>query len=370
MYKSLRVALPYKRGFMKQIRDLKLDLVHSHTPFSMGYLAERVAAAEGIPHVHTYHTLYPEYVKHYFPGPKNIVSGLTKKFTAGFCNRAHQVLAPSEGVKQTLLSYGITHSVRVLSTGIDRTVFETRDQDMSVRTRYGIPKDAPLLVTVARMGYEKSIDFLLRSFKQVLNRRPDAYYLVVGDGPAKATLESQAHELGIADRVIFTGFIHDRAEVAKAYANANVFVFASKTETQCLTLLEAAAVGLPLVSRYDTPLETALSAGENGFFEEDEAKFAEKVCQILADPELARRLSQGSNRVAMRQSAQERTRELLAIYDQAIQAVAAARAPKPVVVPAPLTSAMTNPALRPARGSLGLALSRGVKALAQQASLW
>jgi 1,2-diacylglycerol 3-alpha-glucosyltransferase len=325
MYKSIRVALPFKRGVMKKIRSLKLDIVHSHTPFSMGYLADKVARDQGIPHVHTYHTLYPEYARHYFPGPKNLVAAAAAKVTAGFCNRTHHVIAPSKGVKEKLVSYGIREPIRVLSTGIERTVFETKDPERSVRKQYGIPLDAPLLVTVARMGYEKSIDFLLRSFKEVLARNPDAYYLVVGDGPAKASLEAQARELGIDHRTIFTGFIHERDAVARAYACADVFVFASKTETQCLTLLEAAAVGMPLVSRYDKPLETALSADENGFFEENEAAFADKVTMILKDRALAARMSAASRRVASKQSAEQRAAELLNLYERVIITMKAQR---------------------------------------------
>lgn len=318
MYKSIRVALPYRRGIMKRIRELKLDVVHSHTPFSMGYLAEKVARAEGIPHIHTYHTLYPEYVRHYFPGPKAVAQFAAKKVTARFCNQTTQVLAPSSGVKEKLVSYGIKNPIRVLSTGIDRTIFEARDPEQAVRKRYGIPSSAPLLVTVARMGYEKSIDFLLRSFHETLKIRPDAYFLIVGDGPAKPDLEKQARALGMQDRVIFTGFVHDRSEIARSYASSDIFVFASKTETQCLTLLEAAAVGLPLVSRYDKPLETALFAGENGFFEENESAFAEKVCLLLKDRELAKRMSQASKRISGKQSAAERASELITVYDRAI----------------------------------------------------
>ena len=206
----------------------------------------------------------------------------------------------------------------MLSTGIDRAVFETRDPESSVRKKYGIPLHAPLLVTVARMGYEKSIDFLLDSFVEVLKESPGAFYLIVGDGPARADLEAQARKLGVADRVIFTGFIHEREEIAKAYACSDVFVFASKTETQRLTLLEAAAVGLPLVSRYDKPLETALSADENGFFEDDKVAFAGKVCWLLKNRELAKRMSAASRKVASRQSAAERARELMTVYERAI----------------------------------------------------
>lgn len=318
-YKSLRVAIPFNMSVQRQVGRLKLDIVHSHTPFSMGLFASYVAWSEKIPHIHTYHTLYPEYVKFYWPGFKKWNQRAAEKLSAVFCNKATEVIAPSDGIRKKLKRYGITVPITTLSTGVERRFFEIKDPSNIIRKRYRIPAEAPLVITVARLGREKSVDYLLKSFKQILRYNPEAYYLIVGDGPARNELEVLARELGVKQRVIFTGFMPSRDDVVRAYATADVFLFASKTDTQCLTLLEAAATGLPLVARYDAPLETALHHEENGYFiRESSNKFAWKAHKLLGDRRLARRFGTASVKVARSQSAEQRAIDLERIYEQAI----------------------------------------------------
>lgn len=327
-YKSIRVAIPFNWSIQRQIPKLKLDVVHSHTPFSMGLFASAVARQQKLPHVHTYHTLYPEYAKFYFPGFKKWNAKAAEKLSAVFCNATTEVIAPSSGIKENLLTYGIEKPVTVLPTGIDRLFFERPKTKTDIRKKYGIPKDTPLLITVARLGKEKSIDFLLKEFKQLLKLRPDVRYMIVGDGPARLELETLARELGVIERVIFTGLIRDRTDVVAAYRTADVFIFASKTDTQCLTLLEAAATGLPLVARYDKPLETALTHERNGYFvrEDIPEKFAWKVHRLLEDKPLASMMGTESVVIARGQSAESRAKELIQLYERAVKTNAKDRA--------------------------------------------
>ncbi len=328
-YKSIRVAIPFNWPVQRQIPKLKLDVVHSHTPFSMGLFASAVARQYKLPHVHTYHTLYPEYVKFYFPGFKKWNEKAAEKFSALFCNQVTEVVAPSDGIRRKLRQYGVTTPITTLPTGVRSEFFGARDTDHATRRRYGIPERAPLLITVSRLGQEKSIDYLLRSFRLLLEHQPDAWYLIVGDGPARHGLETLAHELGIAHRVIFSGLVKKPAEVTAAYAAADLFVFASKTDTQCLTLLEAAATGLPLVARFDTPLKTALHDKRNGLFVRgDEARFAVATARLLANRSEYRRFGQASVSVARSQSAALRADELVTLYKRATKLEAAKLAGK------------------------------------------
>lgn len=319
LYKSIRVAIPFNVPVARKIPKLKLDVVHSHTPFSMGLFAQWVARQQDIPHIHTYHTLYPEYAKFYFPGFKKWNEKGAERLSAVFCNATTEVIAPSDGIKRKLKSYGITKPITTIPTGIDQDFFVTSGSRTAARKRYRIPTGAPVLITVARLGREKSIDYLLRSFQRLLKQHPDARYLIVGDGPARLELETLARELGVADHVIFTGLIRKRTEVIQAYQAADLFAFASKTDTQCLTLLEAAATGLPLIARYDKPLETALHDTRNGYFVRGgEATFAKAAGRVIANPKLARRLGETSVKLAHSQSAEKRTDELLGVYERAI----------------------------------------------------
>lgn len=326
LYKSVRVATPFSVPVARALPKLKLDLVHSHTPFSLGLFASWVARTYDIPHVHTYHTLYPEYAKFYFPGFKKWNQKGAEKLSAIFCNATTEIISPSDGIKRKLKSYGITTPITTVPTGIDAEFFEPAD-GAAFRRKYRIPATAPLLITVARLGREKSVDYLLRSFRELLRKRPDAYYVIVGDGPARLELETAARELGVIERVIFTGFVGGRRDVIAAYQAADVFVFASKTDTQCLTLLEAAATGLPLVARYDAPLKTALTDGTNGYFVRGgEAAFAAKVDHLLGRASLHARFGRASLKAALAQSAERRTGQLLDVYGRAVATSSAERA--------------------------------------------
>lgn len=317
-YKSIRVALPVNIPIARKIPSLRLDVVHSHTPFSLGLFASWVARKHGLPHVHTYHTLYPEYAKFYFPGFKSWNQKGAEKLSALFCNQATEIIAPSDDINRKLRSYGIRRPITTLPTGVDRAFFTVRDPQRSIRRRFGIPAQAPLMITVARLGREKSIDFILRAFVHVRKLEPGAHYLIVGDGPARLELQTLAKELGVADRVVFTGFLEDREEVIKAYAAADLFTFASRTDTQCLTILEAAAAGLPVVAVKDKPLELALHDGKNGLFTPArEAAFARSAHRILADRRLARRFGTASRKIARTLSAETQARKLIGVYEHA-----------------------------------------------------
>ncbi|HEY8108454.1 MAG TPA: glycosyltransferase family 4 protein [Patescibacteria group bacterium] len=317
-YKSIRVAMPLNIPVARKIPSLKLDVVHSHTPFSLGLFASWVARKYDIPHVHTYHTLYPEYAKFYFPGFKKWNQKGAEKLSALFCNQATEIIAPSDDIRRKLRSYGIRRPVTTLPTGVDKEFFTVKDPDHGIRKRFGIPQAAPLLITVARLGREKSIDFILRSFVKVRKQRPDAYYLIVGDGPARLELETLSKELGVADRVVFTGFLGSRTDVVRAYANADLFVFASRTDTQCLTILEAAATGLPVVAVKDKPLELALHHGRNGYaVPPREVAFADKAVALLADKARMRRFGAESRKIARGLSAKQQAKKLVTIYERA-----------------------------------------------------
>ena len=329
-YKSIRVALPVNIPVARKVPSLKLDVVHSHTPFSLGLFASWVARKYDIPHVHTYHTLYPEYAKFYFPGFKKWNQKSAEMLSALFCNQATEIIAPSDDINRKLKRYGIRRPVTTLPTGVDREFFTTAGKrDGSIRQRFGIPASAPLLITVARLGREKSIDFILRSFVRIRKQVPDAHYLIVGDGPARLELETLSRELGIADRVVFTGFLGSRRDVVRAYAAADLFVFASRTDTQCLTILEAAAAGLPVVAVKDKPLELALHDGRNGYaVPPREAAFAAKAALLLTDRARARRFGAASRKIARGLSAKTQAKKLLTVYERARSEEFSAQDPK------------------------------------------
>lgn len=306
-----RLTWPYRRRIPEVLAEL--DVVHSHTPFSMGLLALWTAKRYGLPHVHTYHTYFSEY-RHYIPRPFRPTKRAAERISRAFCDRCDLVLAPSEEMKTALESYGVRTAVEAMPFGIDLEAF-ARPPRQDVRDALGIPAEAPLLLTAGRLGPEKNFGFLLEATARVLAQQPQAVLVVAGDGPLRNALEAQAAALGLAERVRFTGYL-ERECLIDAYRQADVFVFASKTETQGIVLLEAQAAGTPVVAVGAMGVLDVVDDGHSGtLVDENPEAFANATLALLEDPALHQRFSQGARSLANANGSAKSCRQLLARYE-------------------------------------------------------
>ncbi|MCH4172731.1 MAG: glycosyltransferase family 4 protein [Lactobacillus sp.] len=252
-----RIAVRGLFHALEVAKELDLDIVHTQTEFSMGMIGKFVAKNLKIPCVHTYHTMYEDYL-HYVLNGKLLRPSHVKQFTRMYLTHLTAVVAPSERVLRTLQRYKIKVPIKIIPTGIDLKRFEAPVTE-DIRTTYEIGS-RHLLLSLSRLGQEKRLDQLIYAMPQIVARCSDAYLLIVGDGPAREDLEALVHSLNLEDYVGFTGEIsHDN--VGNFYHAADVFVSASDSETQGLTFDEALAAGLkcvvyaePYVSRlFDDP---------------------------------------------------------------------------------------------------------------------
>ena len=225
-------------------KELNLDIVHTQTEFSMGYIGKFVAKQLKIPTIHTYHTMYEDYL-HYVLNGHLLKPYHVKQFTRAFLYHVSGVIAPSERVYDTLRRYGVKTDIKIIPTGVDLTQF-AEQKDPHLREKLGLA-DVPVLVSLSRVAYEKRIDKLISAMPAILAQIPKAVLLIVGDGPAREDLEAQAAELGIADHVRFTGEI-DHDDVGDYYRVGDVFVSASDSESQGLTYIEAMAADRKVVA--------------------------------------------------------------------------------------------------------------------------
>ncbi|MFC1517176.1 glycosyltransferase family 4 protein [Candidatus Margulisiibacteriota bacterium] len=279
-----RLVYPYSRK-LKQFKDLEIDVIHSHTPFSMGWLALRLAKKHKIPLVHTYHTLFTEYV-HYLPVVgEGIGQWMAKRLSKDYCNSCSLVITPSQAMQKELHTYGVKTAMEVIPTGIDITVKDKGDAEQA-RVRYGLPPGKPILLYAGRLGKEKNIDFLLRVFRKVLQKNEDASFVIAGDGPYRKNLEWLAKVLHLEKRVLFTGYL-DREDLASLYKAATVFIFASVTETQGLVVGEAMDTGTPVVAVNAMGIADVIEGDKGGLASTlDVNDFAKKTMKLLADREL------------------------------------------------------------------------------------
>ena len=273
----------------------RFDYIHVHHPMFVGPWALWLGRKYGIPVIYTYHTRYEDYL-HYIPCfrireestvvKRKAVEWIQKKvipaYMRWFCNRCDLVLAPSEGMQQMIKGYGVNTPIAVFPTGLDESFFRKnagRAQEIRETCSRG---KRHLLVTVSRLEKEKNYGFLLRGITELERKMGDDFHvLIIGDGSQKAELKVRASILGIRDKVTFAGNIPN--DQVKDYLNAaDLFLFASKSETQGIVLAEALAAGIPVVAVHAVGSDDIIRNGENGFLTaEREDEWAEKVIDAL-----------------------------------------------------------------------------------------
>ena len=287
------------RRTLAELSARKFDVVHIHTPFLAHYAALRFARAQRTPVIATYHTLFEEYLHHYVPLlPRKITGGLARRFSRSQCNELDAVIAPSLAMKQALLAYGINKRIEILPTGLPAERFRPGD-GAAFRRRHNLTQGRPLLLFVGRAAHEKNIGFLLEMMLELRNLGSDALLLIAGEGPAADSLRAQAARLGLDASVRFLGYFDRSGELQDCYSAADVFVFASLTETQGLVLLEAMAQGVPVVAIPRMGTIDILGPGLGCRPAPNDRKgFAQVVRDLLADRAACRALGEEARRYA------------------------------------------------------------------------
>jgi glycosyltransferase involved in cell wall biosynthesis len=312
----------------------RIDLVHIHTPFVAHYAGVRLARAAGVPCIATYHTFFEEYLHHYVPVlPRRIGRTLARAFTRSQCRDVQALIAPSEPMRDALLNYGVETPIHIVPTGLPADRFRQGDR-LRFRKLAGLQTERPLLMYVGRVAHEKNIGFLVRMFAEVRTRVPDAMLVIAGEGPAQGALQRQVEELGLRDDVKFVGYLDRNESLLDCYAAADVFVFASRTETQGLVLLEAMAQGAPLVSTAELGAKSILTKGCGALVvRENVDEFASAVIRVLRDANLRQGLSEQAREHAQKWSSLSMAKRLADVY----AGVAAAKS-----VSAPLTAKLST----------------------------
>jgi 1,2-diacylglycerol 3-alpha-glucosyltransferase len=244
-------------------KELNLDVIHTQTEFSLGWMGKFVAKSLKIPLIHTYHTMYEDYL-HYVANGKLLKPYHVKQMTRAFCYHIDGVVAPSDRVLKTIEGYGISVPIRIIPTGVNLEQYQKANDREQWREKLGYQSDTPVLLSLSRLAYEKNIQEVVGSLPAILEEVPTAQLLIVGDGPARTSLENQVHDLGLEANVQFAGEINND-QVYRYYQAADLFVSASDTESQGLTYIEALASHLKVVAKsgpYTDALLDDLSLGQ------------------------------------------------------------------------------------------------------------
>ncbi|MDP3512823.1 MAG: glycosyltransferase [Sulfuritalea sp.] len=308
-----------------------VDLVHVQTPFAAHYAGLRLARARGIPCIASYHTHFEEYLFHYIRFlPRSALRYAARCLARHQCAALDAIVVPSQAMAATLRDYGVAAPLHVIPTGLPESQF-LRGDGKRFRQTWGIGPECEIALYVGRAAHEKNIGFLLEMLAVARRQRPALMLVIAGEGPALPALRRQAAALGIADHVRFVGYLPREGGLRDCYAAADVFTFASLTETQGLVLLEAMAVGLPVLAipalgaaEIILPQRGAVAAADT-----PEA-FAEQLAALLGRP--AQLAVMGGEGIAFAREwdATAQGARLAALYRQLLRAPLALDCQQPV----------------------------------------
>ena len=328
-YPSLRLplgvdiptALPVSPFVDQLIPKLKLDVIHTHHPFLLGQTAASKARDYNLPLVFTFHTQYHEYT-HYVPFSQEQVQEFIKsrviQWLREYMCKCQHIVIPSESMRSILVNdYGLLDRFTVIPTGLDLTPYKEAD-GAALRSEWNWPDDQ-VIISVGRLAEEKNWATLLQAFALAQKKQPNLRLVLVGDGPQAQALNQLAGELGITERVLFAGRVS--FEQVPAYLKAaDLFAFASVTETQGLATLEAMAAGLPVVAVAASGTQDIVEDGVQGFLVQNNPEdLANAMIKVIENPELMSTFKEDALRKSRSYDNKRLARKMLKVYERAIQ---------------------------------------------------
>lgn len=296
-----------------------MDVVHVHHPFVSGPLALSYCRSRGIPIVFTNHTRYDLYAQAYLPIlPGAIGEVAIETYMPTFCRACDMVIAPSPGMRDVLKGFGVDCAIEVVPNGVNLKPYKTPIHSME-REGLGFKQEDVLLIYVGRLGPEKNIPFLLRSFAGAVQAFDNLGLLIVGDGPERDNLLDRIRHMDLSSHVHFTGMIP--YEQVPAYLDmVDAFVTASVTEVHPLSVIEAMAAGLPVLGIQSPGVGDTVEDGKTGFLAKDEdlAAFTAKMVRLVTDHDLRKEMGEKSSHDVQKYAIENTTKIMLERYEYAI----------------------------------------------------
>lgn len=321
-YDGQRLGLLPAQAARQAIGEFAPDVLHLHSPLTLGVAARRAARRRGVPVIYTNHylplnvwpamarTVAGQTLSAVHPNPASLGSRARDAafygFVTGFANRCDLVTAPTATALRLLREHGLRVPSRAVSNGVDLARFSPGARDEALRSRYALPADRPVIVSVGRLSPEKRADVLIAALARLGDSAGDGdsedgnapVLALAGTGQEDARLRSLARHYGVADRVRFLGFVPDE-DLPGLYRLADVFAIASQAELQSLATMAAMATGLPVVAVDAGALAELVHAGENGLLARPgrPGHVADCLGLLCRDRQLRARMGKASARI-------------------------------------------------------------------------
>lgn len=315
----------YSKKAMKIIKEWNLDVIHSQTEFGVGYFSRIVAKKLSLPIVHTYHTLYEDYVHYVTHGHfDNFAKKLAIKITKYYCEkRCDELIVPTDKIKDLFINkYKIIKQVNVIPTGIDIDKFKItpsmKKNIQTIKNKYKIKDTDFIIGSVGRIAPEKSFDKLLYNIKDMIKVNTNIKVLLVGGGPDLDNLKKLTKKLNLENYVIFTDKID--YDLVPTYFNIfNVVVSFSKTETQGLTIIEGLAASKPTLCIEDDSFRAMIEPNYNGYLFKNDTEFKDYIFKLMNDKKLYKYMVTNARNSTYKYSKEVFAADILKVYHKAIE---------------------------------------------------
>lgn len=314
------LAIPYSQKMDKIIAGLDLDIIHSQHPNLLGSAAVKWARKKKIPLVFTWHTLYDKYAHFAVIIPEKLAAWWAIRNAKNYANKADHIITPTESVKEIIRNWGVTNkNIEAISSGVEEELYQNADRQI-VRNKFGVKDEEILLLLASRLTSEKNIEFLFRSVIKVLKNNENTKFLVAGDGDLVPGLKLMAKENNLEDRILFEGIVN-KSEIKNYYAAGDIFVYASKSETQGMIITEAMYLGLPIVAVNAPGICDLVQNNVNGLLvSEKEKEFSGAVEKLISSEELRKKFGEASATIAREKYTDKICAEkLLEVYKKVIK---------------------------------------------------
>lgn len=319
-----RLTSIYPIKAINMIKSWKLDVIHSQTEFAIGTFARLFAKQYNIPIVHTYHTMYEDYIYyitkgHFDKSSKKLLEYLTKFY----CDKTiTELIVPTKKAYDLFKKkYNVERNIHIIPTGIETERFYREKiplKDVSrLKQKYNLSKKDFVAIFVGRIAEEKNIPFLIRVVKMLKDDYPNFKLVIIGDGPDKDDYMKLTSDMGCDNNIIFTGKV-SWDDIPLYYSLGNVFISASQSETQGLTIVEAMASSLPSLCIDDESFMNTVIDGLNGYLFKDEKACADIIVKIMKDKRLLASLMNGARNSADKHSSKYFALAVMDVYLMAI----------------------------------------------------
>ncbi len=318
---EIRLGIVNQRFVNRIVQQEHLEILHTHTEFTLGRAAKRAARRLKLPLVHTAHTMYEDY-RHYLFFGKLISAKVIRRILQWFLCNYDVVVCPSKKMQRYFTSFLPAISTVVIGNGVSKKRFHpdrlTQAEKTHTRNTIGIDVSDKVMLYVGRIAQEKRVVELLNALKPLLQKNPQYKAVFTGNGPAYRTMLYAAKKHNVRQQIIFTGYV-DWDRIHTLYSIADIFVTASLSENHPMTLLEASMCGLPLVARRDESYYELIEDGYNGYLVDSDQQIAARAADILNSQTQWQAFSQNALRISEKFTTEIHVKKIETLYRQVLR---------------------------------------------------